>query len=151
MVLDNEQQKLWELLVVKDAEAFAACNWSGIEDEFISESFIGIYANNSFSPGDWDYAYPTLDAYKIKWLKQANLLGENDYKIPLEEALQQIITLKKISIKENRACVWKQFDGFLETMTGEKIFLQWQTIYFCTKKESDWKISGFIGHLPLEG
>ena len=47
---DPDRHQIWEMLVARDSEAFAAQNWKMVENDFIAERFEGISGNGSGNP-----------------------------------------------------------------------------------------------------
>lgn len=145
-----EKREIWNLLILRDLEAFAVHDWSQVREDYDEKKFMAIHAFNSANPINWNFSYPQVELYEKQWVARAKEMSRKEYTVPLKESLFRCIQLKKISFEKNKACAWKQYHGSLETKSGEKDTLHWQTLYFCTKYDSQWKISGFIGHLPLE-
>lgn len=138
---------LWEMLILRDTEAFVAQDWNQINDDFIVDGFFGLHAHYSHNPGKWSLAYPKLSDYRDEWLRQAKISAETKYSKSLVEMLMQVSWLQRIEVSDDIATVWKRFEGSLETSNGIEQ-LRWQTIYFC-RKQDNWKITGFLGYLPL--
>ena len=44
----------------------------------------------------------------------------------------------------------KKFNGTIKKRRGKSDVLKWQTLYFCQLIKNKWKITGFVGYLPLE-
>jgi hypothetical protein len=144
-----DHRALWEMLMLRDIRAFAARDWSQVDEDFAADVFFGIHANGSLIPGRWTLSYPRLEHYKREWLRQAEESAVKQYVVPLEQALHEVSCLHRVVIQEGTACVWKRFDGVLRDTGGAAETLSWQTVYFSQKRGSAWKIVGFIGYLPL--
>ncbi len=68
---DADRHDLWEVLIARDSEAFAAADWSVCDDDFAHDRFEGISAHGSFDPVDWTLRYPTVESYRDDWLDMA--------------------------------------------------------------------------------
>ena len=69
---DADRAFIWEMLMPRDFEAFAAQDWSMVANDFDEVRFLGIHAHNSPNQDDWNAAFPTLQAYRDEWLRQPN-------------------------------------------------------------------------------
>jgi len=145
---DADRHALWDMLVRRDIEAFLACDWSLIAEDFIAEPFHGIHGHFLANPDSWRLCFPDLESYRQEWLKQAQTAAETAYAEDLRTALFRATVLRDIEISGSRALLHKKFDGVVARSDGGRERLQWQTLYFCAYREERWKISGFIGYLP---
>lgn len=144
---DPDRHAIWEMLVRRDIEAFAAADWPMVAGDFDEERFLGIHAHNSLDPDGWNAAFPTLAAYKAEWLKQAAQAAATRYAEPLVEAIFRATTLDEIDITGDIALARKKFDGLIRRADGGADRLNWQTLYFCRRLADHWKITGFLGYL----
>lgn len=146
---DSERRQIWEMLVARDSDAFAAQNWKMVENDFIPERFDGISGNGSDNPDAWTLKYPTLVSYRDDWLAQ----GAEYAKVPLtaishRDLVYKLTTMNEIEIKGDRAICHKKFHADEPLKNGERFRLAAQTIYRLHRIGSIWKIVGFVGYLP---
>lgn len=147
---DAARREIWEMLVLRDTRAFLARDWQAIAADFIEEGFYGLDARQRPNPDEWRLGFPTLDAYRQEWLRQA---GETALTVDAhvaEAALLQATTLERIDIDGDHAVAHKKFDGSLPNRDGSHAALHWQTLYICRRQKGRWKIAGFLGYLPHE-
>lgn len=140
---------LWEMLVRRDIKAFVEGDWSQVEHDFLSDKFYGINARFSPDPRQWKLDFSLLSDYQERWLNQSYESKNKSYAESLELGIHKATKLEKFEIKSNKAAVWKKFNGKIKLTNGIHDILHWQTIYFCELLKKDWKITGFIGYLPL--
>jgi len=140
---------LWEMLVRRDIKAFVEEDWSQVEHDFLPDKFYGINAHFSSNPQEWKLEFPLLVDYQKRWLNQSHKSRKKIYTESLRIGIHRATKLEKFIIKSNKAAVWKRFDGKIELANGTFDVLRWQTIYFCEFFKENWKITGFIGYLPL--
>jgi hypothetical protein len=144
---DPDRAFIWEMLMTRDFEAFAAQDWGMVASDFDESRFLGIHAHNSPNQDDWDAAFPTLQAYRDEWLRQAAESAAVEYAEPLVPALLNAVTLDRIDINGNVAVAHKKFDGKVRRADGGADTLNWQTLYFCRNDGDRWRIVGFIGYM----
>ena len=147
---DPDRHQIWEMLVARDSEAFAAQDWRRVEDDFIAERFEGIHANGSENPDDWTLSYSRLEDYRDDWLRQAKQYA----KVPLadigqRELMFKLTRMNEIEICGDRAICHKKFRADERLTNRERFKLAAQTIYRLHRVGRTWKIVGFIGYLPL--
>lgn len=145
---DPDREAIWSMLVARDIEAFVDCDWSRVADDFLADRFLGIHGNRSSSPDDWTCAFPTREAYRDEWLRQARETASVDYAEPLMPAIHRATDLSRIDITGEVALAYKKFDGVIRRRDGTTDILNWQTLYFCRFAAGRWKITGFVGYLP---
>jgi reactive intermediate/imine deaminase len=145
---DKDRHAIWQILVERDIRAFVRADWSMIAGDFIEESFMGIDAGGHKNPADWSLKYPALESYKQEWLKQAREFSRTEWGEDLEEALFRVSSLKHIEIKGDSALAHKHFTGDITKADGERVPVNWQTLYRCRKVRDRWKVAGFTGYLP---
>lgn len=143
---DPDRAFIWEMLMPRDFEAFATQDWTKVADDFDAERFLGIHAHTSPEPDAWDAAFPTLDAYRDEWLRQAAESARVAYAEPLVPALLKAVSMKRIDINSDVAVAHKKFDGTLKLADGGAERLNWQTLYFCRRSDR-WRITGFVGYM----
>ncbi len=145
---DSDRHQIWEMLVERDIIAFCQENWDMVADDFIAENFMGIDARNAHNPDTWRMTFSNLTEYKTVWLEQAAEFAQTDWAEDPEQAIYHATTLRDIDIKGESALVHKKFDGYIQKKSGEREYLNWQTLYRCRKQEGSWKIAGFTGYMP---
>jgi hypothetical protein len=148
---DADRCELWEILIARDSDAFAASDWSVCDGDFAHDRFEGITANGSFNPIDWALRYPTVESYRDDWLQMA----ERYLRVPLaatshRELLYRMQSFAKVEIAEGRAIVWKQFWADEPLANGERYRISAQSVYRLHQVDGKWKIVGFVGYLPME-
>ncbi len=144
---DPDRAEIWEMLVRRDIAAFVAADWEMVADDFVAENFVGLHGHNSPDPDAWTAAFPTLDHYRVEWLRQAAETAATEYAEPLEAAIRRATTLNDIEISGDFALVRKKFDGTIGKADGGVDRLNWQTLYYCRKAGGRWRIAGFVGYL----
>jgi hypothetical protein len=66
----------------------------------------------------------------------------------LRPAIFRAADLSVIDIVSERAVARKKFNGVIARVDGGSENLDWQTLYFCAKRDDAWKITSFVGYLP---
>ncbi len=146
---DADRAAIWEMLMTRDFEAFAAQDWSMVADDFLADEFFGLSGNYDRDITNWKPAFATLDAYRRSWLDQAKQTAQTADMDKLVPALLAASSLKQIDISGDFAVAHKKFDGVFPLSDGTSSApLLWQTLYLCRKVEAGWKIRGFVGYLP---
>lgn len=145
---DASRHTIWEMLVARDIEAFLACDWKMVENNFAADRFLGIDGRKSDNPDDWRITFPTLEAYRDSWLA-----GAEDFRIradagPAKAAIFAATRLTEIEITGDRALAHKKFDGEVPMREGPPDRLNWQSVYTLARIDGAWKLTGFIGYLP---
>lgn len=146
---DEDRGYIWEMLVTRDIMAFLNTDWSMIEDDFITEGFIGIDGCLSNEPHNWKFKFPDLESYKAAWLQQAQSFKQTEWAENPEEALFRVTVLQDIEINGNAALAHKIFNGEIKQSHGQPVPFSWHTLYYCRKINGTWRIAGFNGYLPL--
>ena len=91
-----------------------------------------------------------LPRYRNEWLRQANEMANVAHAEPLRPAIFRATDLSVIDIVAERAVARKKFNGVIAGVDGGSENLDWQTLYFCTKRDDAWKITRLVGYLrPL--
>jgi hypothetical protein len=148
---ETDLHALWQILIARDAEAFAAAEWSHCDGDFAHERFEGISANGSFNPIDWTLRYPTVASYRDDWLQMADrFLNIALAEVPHRELLYRMQKFAKVEIAEDRAVVWKQFWADEPLANGDRYQISAQSVYRLHRIAGQWKIVGFVGYLPME-
>jgi hypothetical protein len=108
---DADRAAIWEMLMPRDFEAFAAGDWSMVDGDFDKGRFLGIHAHGSSNPDDWTAAFPRLEDYRDDWLRQAAASAQVTYAEPLVPALMRAVSLNRIDITGDVAVAHKLFEG----------------------------------------
>lgn len=149
---DPDRRAIWEMLVPRDIDAFVAADWSAVAGDFIAENFTGVSGHFQDDFDKFGLAYPTLDAYRADWLKQAQDFGaQRDagaFAGDPRDGIFNATRLEEIEITGDAALVRKKFDGHLPHADGTSERMNWQTLYICRRQDGRWKIAGFVGYLP---
>lgn len=146
---DVDRHAIWEMLVARDIEAFLACDWTMVENDFASDRFLGIDGKKSGNPDDWRITFPTLEAYRDSWLASAE-----DFRVRADAGTAKAsvlgaTSLTEIEIADDRALAHKKFDGEVTMRDGSRDVLNWQSVYTLARLAGVWKLTGFIGYLPF--
>ena len=145
---DPDRSAIWTMLVERDIAAFVAADWSMVEGDFIPEAFLGIDGRKSDNPDHWRISFPTLEAYRDEWLRQAREGQKVQYAEDQSAGIHRATSLTEIEISGDIAIAHKKFDGEIRLADGGKDVLNWQTLYFCRRVGGVWKLTGFAGYLP---
>jgi hypothetical protein len=144
---DSDRAEIWQMLMTRDFEAFAAGDWPMVEGDFDRLRFLGIHAHFTNDPDKWDAAFPTLEAYRDEWLRQAAESAKVVYAGRLADLLHHAVTLDRIDITGDVAVAHKLFDGEVPRADGTADRLTWRTLYFCLREGGRWRITGFVGYI----
>ena len=90
-------------------------------------------ASKSGNPDDWRISFPTLEAYRDDWIRQAKESQKLDYAEDVLDGIHRATSLTEIEINGDIAIAHKKFDGEIRLTDGGKDVLNWQTLYFCRK------------------
>ncbi len=145
---EKDRYQIWEKVVRVDIDAFLAEDWSYCAGDFCATHFIGIDAQRYDNPDRWKLTYPSLDAYKEDWLRQAKTFAAISCLEDKREALFRATILEEIEIRDGAALLHKKFKGQLTQTDGKILPINWQTLYKMHKMEEEWKITGFVGYMP---
>jgi len=145
---NSDRWAIWDMLVDRDIKAFVAADWEMVAEDFIEENFMGINAGRLPSPDAWAIGFPDLETYKNEWLRQAKEFSVIKWTEDPEDAFFRVTTLRDIEINNDSALVHKKFFGNITKASGEKVSMEWQTLYRCRKVNESWKIAGFVGYMP---
>lgn len=145
---DTDRHEIWNMLVDRDIRAFLQADWSVVASDFAEEGFIGIDAGRLGNPDAWKLGFPSLDAYRDEWLRQAEAFKTFRWGEDIEAAMFRVTVLRDIEIRDNTAVAHKKFFGRIQKADGSYQPMNWQTLYYCRKMNGGWKISGFTGYMP---
>lgn len=146
---DPDRREIWDMLVRRDTEAFCAADWNRVEADFCPDSFIGIRGGSQVA--EWCVGFSSVAEYREAWLGRAAYYAA----VALEgqtvlDFLSGASSLEKIDIHDACAVARKVLRGNAVTTGGEAISLGWQTMYMLRTSGGRWRITGFIGYIPLE-
>jgi hypothetical protein len=147
---DKNRAEIWDMLVTRDIAAFVAADWNAVASDFIEDGFLGTHAHKSANPDDWTLAFPNIDSYRTEWLRQAAETQNTKFAEPLEDGIHRATNLTQIEIAGSTAIAHKKFDGAIKLANGGVDTLNWQTLYFCRKVATTWKIAGFVGYMAYK-
>jgi AraC-like DNA-binding protein len=124
-------------------------DWDAIKGHFMEEGFYGIDGRTQASIDAWCLTFPTLDAYRCQWLQEAAYVKRSIFNTDVRQAHYDATTLRDIEIEGDSALAHMKFDVWLTQTDGQRVNLQYQTLYVCRKKAGRWKIASFVGYLPI--
>lgn len=149
---DPDRRAIWEMLVPRDIDAFVSADWNAVAGDFVTANFTGISGNFQPDPQGYTLAFPTLDAYRTEWLRQAQEFAAardaGAFAGDPRDGIFAATRLEEIELDGDAAMVRKKFDGHLAKSDGSFDRMNWQTLYICRREDGRWKIAGFIGYLP---
>lgn len=149
---DLARRAIWEMLVPRDIDAFVTADWLAVAGDFIAGNFTGLSAHFQPDPQGYTLAFPTLEAYRKEWLRQAAEFGAavaaGDFADNPRDGIFAATRLEEIEFTGDAALVRKKFDGRLAKSDGSFDRMNWQTLYICRIDAGRWKIAGFVGYLP---
>lgn len=149
---DADRRAIWQMLVPRDIDAFVSADWDAVAGDFIAANFTGISGNFQPDPQGYTLAFPTLEAYRTEWLRQAqDFVAARDagaFAGDPRDGIFAATRLEEIDITGDAALVRKKFDGQLAKSDGSFDRMNWQTLYICRREDGRWKIAGFVGYLP---
>lgn len=146
---DPDRSAIWEMLIIRDIEAYAAQDFALVAADFVTDNFFGFSAAKERDINRWGMQYPTLADYREDWLAQASATAKVADAANLTRALLELSSLPSIDITGACAVARKEFDGSFPLADGtQSEQLSWQTLYICRKVAGVWKIAGFLGYLP---
>lgn len=135
-----------------DIESFLAQDWSQVAEDFDAARFIALNANGSNDPAAWTIAYPDLDAYRDDWLRQSRETIARADPALLRDALFAGAKLAQLrQTTPGVALMLKTFNGTLPLRDGGSEPYSWQSLFTLHLQGDAWKITSFVGYLPLTG
>ncbi|MEM1212839.1 MAG: RidA family protein [Planctomycetota bacterium] len=146
---DPDRHAIWEMLMRRDFEAFIANDWSMTAPDFAAKTFYGIDCRKQPNPDHWSLTYPSLEAYRDEWLRQADEFEPIEF-VGTDKLgfFFDAVQLRDIDINGDHAVAHKKFLGSAQTTAGNTVTLRWQTLYQCRRVEGVWKIASFVGYMP---
>ncbi|MDR3471680.1 MAG: hypothetical protein P4M09_08325 [Devosia sp.] len=144
---DTDRHAIWDLLVGRDSEFFLSGDWSLVENDYIDAGFLGIDASGHSEPSHWKIGFPTLADYRQAAI--AGQLSQSDFAEDLTAAWLRCQSLTEIQIAGDVALAHKRLRGRIKRIDGTRLELGWTSIFFLRRSPHSWKITGFVGYLPL--
>lgn len=152
---DTDRRAIWEMLVPRDIDAWTSADWGMVSGDFIAANFTGVSGNFQPDPQGFTLAFPTLEAYRAEWLRQAQGYQADKaagvFAGDPRPHIYAATRLEEVEIDGDAALVRKKFDGRLPKANGSFDRMNWQTLYICRRDGGRWKIAGFVGYLPHIG
>ena len=145
---DNDEVKIWKILIYNDFYAFCKGDWEMIHNDFDEKEFYAVQGNKTNNKLDWSLQYNSLAAYKEDWLNQSRDFLKLEFLCDPLKVLFESTKLSKIKIHGDIALVHKEFNGTFEIKGANSIVLDWISIFILRKYAEDWKIISFVGYLP---
>jgi len=145
---DTDRRAIWDMLVPRDIDAFLSTDWTAIAGDFMEANFTGLSGHFQPDPQGFTLAFPDLAAYRAEWLRQARDFAAQDFAGDPRADIFAATRLEEVEITGDTALVRKKFDGHLHLADGRVDRMNWQTLYWCRKDGTRWKIAGFLGYLP---
>lgn len=149
---DGDRRAIWEMLVPRDIDAWTSADWGAVAGDFVAANFTGLSGNFQPDPQGFTLSFPTLDAYRTEWLRQAAGFQADKaagvFAGDPRAGIYAATRLEEIEVTGDAALARKKFDGRLEKADGSFDRLNWQTLYICRRDAGRWKIAGFVGYLP---
>lgn len=138
-----------DALYDRDIDAFVRGDWALVADDFAPGAFVGYHGG--LGAGDpWTIGFPTLEAYRDDWLRQSAALRAGVAAGELRAQLRAASRIARIEARGDRAITRKEFDGEAGP-ADRRQRLHWLTYYFLRRDADRWRVTGFVGYLPLEG
>lgn len=144
---DADRHAIWEVLVRRDSAVFLSGDWSIAAADYLEDGFLGIDAGGEADRSRWRIGFPSLAAYRDAAIE--GRLRQSDFAEDLEAAWLRCQTLAHIDISGDIAIAEKRIDGRIARPQGAPLRLGWCSMFFLRRIDRRWKISGFIGYLPL--
>jgi hypothetical protein len=144
---DADRHAIWEVLVRRDSEFFLGDDWRQVAGDYVAEGFLGIDAGGSADSAQWRIGFPRLDDYREAAI--ASRFDASDFAEDLRAAWFRCQSLTTIEITGELALAHKRIAGSIARRDGGALELGWRSIFMLRRLHNAWKITGFIGYLPL--
>jgi len=95
---DPDRAAIWQMLVPRDIDAFVNQDWGMVDGDFVREAFLGINGNAKDNPDGWTVGFPSLEAYRAEWLRQAAESAAIKYAEDQRAGIFRATTLREIEI-----------------------------------------------------
>jgi hypothetical protein len=146
---DPDRWEIWELIVRRDSEAFAAQDWGMVEADYDRENFLRAKAYGSGNPHDWRIVSPDVETERKDWLKDAAAFCRLPLKdITPRELIFKMSRLEHIDIKGEWAFCLKQFAANELLTDGNRYVVACESLKIARRVRGRWKLSGAIAYLP---
>lgn len=145
----DERHAAFEMAVVRDVRAFVAGDWSRIAPDFVEDGFFGLDGRGDASPAGWRLTYPTLSAYRDRWVKQSAEFRARRYEGDPASAIFGLLEVPLLELDGDSGVLLKRFNGSIQPLGGEPLALRWESLFVLRRVSGAWKIQGFVGYLPL--
>jgi hypothetical protein len=145
----SEQHSVFEMAVVRDVEAFVAGDWERVAGDFIEEGFFGLDGRGTSDPAGWRLTYPTLAAYRERWLAQSAAFRARRYRSDPAEAMFALLEVPLLELDGDSGLLLKRFDGTIEVEEGEPVTLRRESLFVLRRVGGVFRVAGFVGYLPL--
>ena len=146
-VVDVDRHAIWDILVRRDSAFFLSSDWSLVAHDYVEAGFLGIDAGGHSEPSFWKIGFPTLADYRKTAID--GRLNQADFSEDLPAAWLRCQTLTEIEIAGDVALAHKRLHGSIKRVDGTSLDLGWRSIFFLRCIKAEWKITGFVGYLPL--
>jgi hypothetical protein len=140
---------VFETVVVRDVEAFVAGDWARVASDFIEEGFFGLDGRGTSDPASWRLTYPTLAAYRERWLAQSAAFRARRYRADPVAAMLALLEVPMLELEGDAGLLLKRFDGTLDTEEGEPVTLRRESLFVLRRVDGVFRVAGFVGYLPL--
>jgi hypothetical protein len=145
----TEQHAVFEMAVVRDVEAFVAGDWARVAADFIEEGFFGLDGRGTGDPSGWRLTYPTLAAYRERWLAQSAAFRSRRYRTDPVAAMLALLKVPMLELEGDSGLLLKRFDGTLDPEDGEPVTLRRESLFVLRRVDGVFRVAGFVGYLPL--
>jgi len=144
---ENDVREIADIVLLRDTEAFCRADWDAVADDFDAERFLGLDGRGGAAA--WTIGYADLDSYRELWLAEAKRLLDGVPPETLSKQLTDASRIVEIQVRGHWALVRKEFDGWAGA-DDERERLLWRTYYQLRHDGLRWRITGFVGFLPLD-
>jgi hypothetical protein len=145
----DPRHAVFEMAVVRDVHAFVSGDWSAIAADFVEDGFFGLDGRGDASPASWRLTYPTLSAYRDRWLKQSAEFRARRYESDPATSIFALLKVPLVELDADSGVLLKRFDGVITPVGGEPLVLRWESLFVLRRRDGAWKVQGFVGYLPL--
>lgn len=147
----DERHTAFDVAVVRDVRAFVGGVWNDIVADFVEEGFFGLDGRGDTSPERWRLTYPTLAAYRDRWLAQSAEFRARRYDGDPASLIFALLEVPLLELDGDSGVLLKRFNGVITPSGGEPLTLSWESLFVLRRVEGAWKVQGFVGYLPLVG
>jgi hypothetical protein len=145
----SEEHSVFETVVVRDVEAFVAGDWERVAGDFIDHGFFGLDARGTSDPSGWRLTYPTLAAYRERWLTQSAAFRARRHRVDPTEAMFSLLTVPMLKLDLDSGLLLKRFDGTIEVDAAEPVSLSRESLFVLRRVDGIFRVAGFVGYLPV--